>query len=90
MIAFNFIDKELIALSGEETVDQSLGLMKKMGLTELPVLEGIFYKGMISETELLNAKDRDEIVANLPLKIFDSVEKQCHFLKSGRGLSKLI
>lgn len=81
MIAFNFIDKELIALSGEETVDQSLGLMKKMGLTELPVLEGIFYKGMISETELLNVKDHNEIVANLPLKIFDSVEKQCHFFE---------
>jgi predicted transcriptional regulator len=81
MIALNFIDKELIALTGEETAGQGLGLMRKMGVTELPVLEGILYKGMISETELKNTVDQNTPVANIPLQIFESVEKQCHFFE---------
>ncbi len=81
MIALNFIDKELIALHGAETAKQSLELMKKLELTELPVLDGIHFKGMITETELLKSVDDSISVGQIPLHIFESVNQQCHFFE---------
>lgn len=81
MIALNFIDKELITLDGHETVIETLELMRKLELTELPILEGIHYKGMISEETLNKVNDQYSKVLQYPFQIIEPVEQQCHFFE---------
>jgi acetoin utilization protein AcuB len=81
MIAFNFIDKDITVLKGNETREEALELMRKMQLTELPVLEGILYKGMISETELVKEDEKHEFIYQYPLQTIETVDPQCHFFE---------
>ncbi len=81
MIAFNFIDKDINALNGQETVKQVLELMRKMDLTELPLLNGFQYSGMVTETELLKTGDPFSKVIELPVQSFEPVDQQCHFFE---------
>lgn len=81
MIAFNFIDKEISVLKGNETKEQALELMHKMELTELPVLEGILYKGMITEAELSKQENSYEFIYQVPLQVIETVDLQCHFFE---------
>lgn len=81
MIAINFIDRNISALNGKETIGEVLLLMKKLDLKELPVLENNLYKGMISETDLINMDNQEGIISDIPLHIFISVLEQCHFFE---------
>jgi predicted transcriptional regulator len=80
MIALNFINKEINALSGDETIHQARQLMHEATLSELPVVKENRYLGMLTEDDL-KGKHPEESISIIELKQIEAVDQQCHFFQ---------
>ncbi len=81
MIAINFIDKDFLPVNSQLTILQVLDKMGVLQKTELPVVDNLIYKGIITESELLQEKDKSLTIGSINLSIKNSVDEQTHFFK---------
>jgi acetoin utilization protein AcuB len=79
MIAINFIDKDIVPLQSHQTIQQALDLLDDQQLTELPIVDGTEYVGIISEAELHNEPVKSKAIKTLIPAIKNSVDQQTHF-----------
>lgn len=62
MLANTLIQTSILALKPSDTIRQALERMAEYGLSQLPVVEGIYLQGMVQEEQLLAAPHPDESV----------------------------
>lgn len=83
MLVKDFITKEIPVLKSFDTGDYALTLMDDYKLKHLPVVsdDSFYYKGIISEKELLSYSDLSVNIGNIYLAESPSVRLETHLLE---------
>ncbi len=83
MLVKDFITKEIPVLKSFDTGDYALTLMDDYKLKHLPVVsdDSFYYKGIISEKELLSYSDLSVKIGNIYLAESPSVRLETHLLE---------
>lgn len=89
MIARNIISQSIPPLKQTDTGQKALSWMSEFFLQQLPVVDGTKFLGIITEYDILDQKDPEAAIEDMPLKLTDiKIAETDHIYEAIKAMQK--
>jgi len=89
MIARNIISQSIPPLKQTDTGQKALSWMSEFFLQQLPVVDGTKFLGIITEYDILDQKDPEAAIEDMPLKLTDiKISETDHIYEAIKAMQK--